>query len=113
MDDGVITQVGLSGFGSQSPVLKLTSGRFKGRRVYYGHSQPTVVKKGQRVTRGQVISHIGCGIVGLSSAPHVEFGLYARGAAYCCPSQGETSGTVLAILKRMFPKAVAASRKRH
>ena len=112
VDDGVITTIGLNGFGSQSPVLKITHGPYKGRQVYYGHSQPTIVHKGQVVKRGQAISHIGCGIVGSSSAPHLEFGLYAKGATYCCPSWGQTSNEVMAILKRMFPTAVAASKKR-
>lgn len=112
VDDGVITTIGLNGFGSQSPVLKIMHGPYKGRQVYYGHSQPTIVHKGQVVKRGQAISHVGCGIVGSSSAPHLEFGLYTKGATYCCPSWGETSNEVLGILKRMFPTAVAAAKKR-
>lgn len=111
VEDGVITTVGLNGFGPQSPVLKITRGPYKGRQVYYGHSQPTIVKKGDVVKRGQAISHIGCGIVGSSSAPHLEFGLYAKGATYCCPSQGVTSNEVYSILRRMWPVAVIASKK--
>ncbi|MCX6388388.1 MAG: M23 family metallopeptidase [Solirubrobacterales bacterium] len=110
--DGVITQVGISGFGGQSPVMKITSGKYKNRYIYYGHSQPTIVKKGQVVKRGQIISHIGCGIVGISSAPHLEFGMYGPGATYCCPSRGATSHGVLSILKRMFPTAVASARRK-
>lgn len=113
VDDGVITAVGLNGFGSQSPVLKLTRGPYIGRQVYYGHSQPTVVRKGQSVKRGQIISHIGCGIVGHSSAPHLEFGLLRKGQAYCCPGWGETSREVLTILKRMWPTAVTTARRKY
>ncbi len=106
VEDAVVTHIGLNGFGSRSPVIKLTRGPYKGRQVYYGHSQPTIVKVGQRVERGQAISHIGCGIVGSSSAPHLEIGIYRKGQVYCCPSYGETSGTMYAILKRMWPTAV-------
>ena len=112
VDDGVITKIGLNGFGSRSPVLRITEGPYKGRQVYYGHSQPTIVHVGQVVKRGQAISHIGCGIVGSSSAPHLEFGLFRKGQVYCCPSRGETSNEVIAILRRMFPTAVAAAKKR-
>lgn len=108
VDDAVVTKIGISGFGNQSPVIRLTRGPYKGWSVYYGHSQPTIVKVGQVVKRGQPISAIGCGIVGMSSAPHLEFGLF-RGA-YCC-SGLLSHNTVNAILKRMFPTAVAAGRK--
>lgn len=113
VDDAVVTKIGLNGFGGQSPVLRLTHGPYSGRQVYYGHSQPTVVRVGQVVKRGQVISHIGCGIVGRSSAPHLEFGLFRRGQPYCCPSWGETSGEVLGLLRRMWTTAVATSRRKY
>jgi len=112
VEDGVITTIGLNGFGPKSPVLKITRGPYKGRQVYYGHSQPTIVKKGDVVKRGQAISHVGCGIVGSSSAPHLEFGLYSKGATYCCPGRGVTSNEVYSILRRMWPVAVIASKKR-
>ncbi|MEI6447544.1 MAG: M23 family metallopeptidase [Actinomycetes bacterium] len=115
VEDAVVTHIGLNGFGSKSPVIKLTRGPYRNRQVYYGHSQPTMVKVGQRVKRGQAISRIGCGIVGHSSAPHLEIGIYRKGQTYCCPSWGETSGTMYSILKRMWPTAVkrakAASRR--
>ena len=111
VEDAVVTTVGLNGFGSQSPVLRISRGPYKDRQVYYGHSQPTLVRKGQSVKRGQAISHIGCGIVGHSSAPHLEFGLMRKGQTYCCPSRGETSNEVYALLRRMWPAAVAAAKK--
>ena len=108
VDDAVVTKIGISGFGNQSPVIRLTRGPYKGWSAYYGHSQPTIVKVGQVVKRGQPISAIGCGIVGMSSAPHLEFGLF-RGA-YCCNNLLHHN-TVKAILQRMYPKAVVAARK--
>ena len=111
VDDAVVSGIGISGFGSQSPIIKLTRGPLKGRQVYYGHSSPVLVKKGQHVKRGQAIARIGCGIVGYSSAPHLEIGLYRKGATYCCPSWGETAPALIAILKRMWPTAVARNRQ--
>jgi len=108
VDDAVVTKIGISGFGGQSPVIKLTRGPYKGWSAYYGHSQPTIVRVGQVVKRGQPISAIGCGIVGMSSAPHLEFGLFKGG--YCC-SGLLNHNTVVGILKRMFPTAVAAGRR--
>jgi murein DD-endopeptidase MepM/ murein hydrolase activator NlpD len=112
VDDAVVVGIGISGFGPKSPILRLARGPLKGRYVYYGHSQPTIVKKGDFVHRGQAISSIGCGIVGISSAPHLEIGIYSRGSTYCCPGNGETSPGLLSVLKRMWPKAIQASRAR-
>lgn len=112
VEDSVVTTIGLNGFGSKSPVLRITRGPYAGRHVYYGHSQPTLVRKGQTVKRGQAISHIGCGIVGRSSAPHLEFGLLNKGQAFCCPSPGDTSSEVYGILRRMWPTAVTAAQRR-
>lgn len=111
VDDGIIAGIGISGFGPQSPILKITHGLYKGRHVYYGHSAPVLVRKGQKVKRGQAIARIGCGIVGYSSTPHLEIGLYRKGQVYCCPSWGETSGTMMALLKRMWPTALARHRQ--
>ena len=111
VDDGVVAGIGISGFGSQSPIIKLTHGLYKGRYVYYGHSAPVLVRKGQKVKRGQAIARIGCGIVGYSSAPHLEIGLYSKGQAYCCPGWGQTSGIVMSTLKRMWPTALARHRQ--
>jgi len=108
VEDGIVTTIGISGFGSRSPIIKLTHGKYKGWSVYYGHSQPTIVHKGQVVKRGQAISSIGCGRVGYSSAPHLEIGMFKGG--YCC--SGTVPRTVNAILRRMFPKAVSAAARK-
>ncbi|MBV9335915.1 MAG: peptidoglycan-binding protein, partial [Solirubrobacterales bacterium] len=79
MGDGVIVGAGISGFGPNAPILKITSGPLEGLEVYYGHSGPNLVHVGQQVKAGQQISQVGYGIVGISTGPHLEIGFYPPG----------------------------------
>jgi murein DD-endopeptidase MepM/ murein hydrolase activator NlpD len=111
---GTILQEGLDGFGQWAPVLLVESGPDQGRYIYYGHAAPALQPVGAHVGAGQPLAEVGCGDVGISSAPHLEIGILPNGASNPedLPAFGQTAHESLANLTSAYKTARAYDAQR-
>jgi murein DD-endopeptidase MepM/ murein hydrolase activator NlpD len=93
---GAIVLHGIGGFGPSAPVLHCDSPLAGYSYVYYGHAGPgNWVPVGTHVSRGEAISEVGSGIVGISTGPHLEIGFADSSGSPVGPSSAPAMMSLL------------------
>ncbi len=77
LTDGEITRLTNTGIGGKTVWLY---DRERGLRYYYAHLEEQLVRKGQRVRRGEIVGTVGNTGNARSTPPHLHFGIYAGSA---------------------------------
>jgi len=77
MTDGEITRLSNTGIGGKTVWLY---DHRRGLRYYYAHLDEQLVRKGQQVSRGDVVGTVGNTGNARTTPPHLHFGIYDRGA---------------------------------
>ncbi|MFZ0090115.1 MAG: hypothetical protein WAL63_11445 [Solirubrobacteraceae bacterium] len=97
---GTIVLHGIGGFGPSAPVLRCDAPLAGYDDVYYGHAGPghwTPI--GTHLARGQIISEVGSGIVGISSGPHLEIGFADSGGS---PVGASSAPAMMSLLRAAY-----------
>jgi murein DD-endopeptidase MepM/ murein hydrolase activator NlpD len=67
------------------------------------------VPLGSVVQAGQPIAEVACGIVGISTGPHLEIGISPVNGPTCCPGFLATSPAMEDLLKRVYAAAASGA----
>ena len=104
LTDGEITRLTNTGIGGKTVWLY---DRERDLRYYYAHLDEQLVRKGQRVRRGDVVGTVGNTGNARTTPPHLHFGIYANGAIDPYPFLQRTDAVPAASPLRLDGRAAA------
>jgi murein DD-endopeptidase MepM/ murein hydrolase activator NlpD len=99
---GTVVLHGVGGLGPSTPVLHCDSPLAGYGYVYYGHAgHGHWVKVGTHLSRGQIISEVAPGIVGISDGPHLELGFADSTGSPVGPS---SAAAMMSLLRSAYTR---------
>ena len=104
LTDGEITRLTNSGIGGKTVWLY---DRDRDLRYYYAHLDEQLVRKGQRVRRGDIVGTVGNTGNARTTPPHLHFGIYANGAIDPYPFLQRTDAVPAASPLKLDGRAAA------